>query len=86
MSPLEVELQLLPGHDLPEALNALSSAGMPPVPGLRPVPMRGDAGLTWVVSVNAGLASADAQCTAALDGVARVVGVFGSPEGAPFQP
>lgn len=84
MSPLEVELELLPGHELLEALNALNKAGLPAVPGLRPVPMRSNAGVTWVVSVNAGLESADADCKLALSGVARVVGVFGSPQGAPF--
>ena len=84
MSPLEVELELLPGHELPGALSALTKAGLPAVPGLSPVPMRGNAGVTWVVSVIAGWDSADADCKSALHGVARVVGVFGSPQGAPF--
>lgn len=83
---VELELALNPGHKLEEALSALRRNGLGLVEGLDAVPMTGAGGPSWVVSVNSDLKSAQAVSEAALQGVARVVGVFGSPEGAPFEP
>ena len=83
---VELELALNPGHRLDEALSALRRHGVGVVEGLEAVPMTGATGQSWVVSLSADLKNAQAVSEAALQGVARVVGVFGSPEGAPFQP
>jgi len=81
---VELEFTLDPGHRLDEALRALERNGLGPVPGLDAVPLDGARGRSWIVSVQGNLDSAQRASEQALTGVARVLGVFGSPQIAPF--
>ena len=81
---VELELTLNPGHRLDEALQALERSGLGPVPGMDAVPLDGARGRSWIVSVQSDLDNAQRASETALGGVARVLGVFGSPQVAPF--
>lgn len=85
MAVVELELALNPGHNLDEALSALKRGGVGVVEGLDAVPMKGVDGPSWVVSVRGDLKRTQVISESALGGVARVLGVFGNPEGAPFE-